>query len=336
MRTCYGYCAIVLRAAAHIPRERDFMTDTVAAKSAIRWLPLLLLVLLGALWGANPVFSKALALNGVSPLGVVFWQTFGAGILLLVVCLIRRTPLRFGAKYLIYYMFMGIVGIDVSYVVLVFAVERLSAGYVSVLVLFSPMLTYVIALLLRMEKVVALRAFGIVVGFAGAGVLVIPEGSLPSPDLLPVALIAFITPLGYAAANVFADLARPADADNVVLAMGTMFAAALGTLIAGLIHGSFYPAWQNFGDTEALLIFFATSTAAAFLLFYVIIVMAGAVYLGQVGYLVTLFGVGWGMLFFGETQSAWLWAAVALVAVGVAMVNFGKPKPEPDAGEPQA
>ena len=301
------------------------MTDAVGAKSAIRWLPLLLLVLLGALWGANPVFSKALALDGVSPLGVVFWQTFGAGILLLVVCLIRRTPLRFDAKHLIYFAFMGIVGIDVSYVVLVFAVERLSAGYVSVLVLFSPMFTYLFALLMRMEKVVALRAVGIVIGFAGAGVLVIPEGSLPSPELLPVALIAFITPLGYAAANIFADIARPAKSDTVALAMGTMFAAALGTLIAGLIDGGFYPAWQNFGNTEALLMLFAASTATAFLIFYAIIVMAGAVYLGQVGYLVTLFGVGWGILFFGETQSAWLWVAVALVAVGVALVNFGKP-----------
>ena len=307
------------------------MSDAVTAKSAIRWLPLLLLVLLGALWGANPVFSKALALDGVSPLGVVFWQTFGAGILLLVVCLVRRTPLRFDVKHLIYFAFMGIVGIDVSYVALVFAVERLSAGYVSVLVLFSPMLTYVIALILRMEKVVMLRALGIIVGFAGAGVLVIPEGSLPSPDLLPVALIAFITPLGYAAANVFADVARPAEADNVALAMGTMFAAALGTLIVGLIDGSFYPAWQNFGDTGALFVGFAFATAAAFLLFYAIIVMAGAVYLGQVGYLVTLFGVGWGILFFGETQGAWLWVAVALVAVGVALVNFGKPKSTADA-----
>ena len=55
--------------------------------------------------------------------------------------------------------------------------------------------------------------------------------------------------------------------------------------------------------------------------------MAGAVYLGQVGYLVTLFGVLWGVLFFGETPSAWLWVAVVLVATGVALVNLGKPKP---------
>lgn len=302
------------------------MTDVTADKPAFRWLPLFLLVALGALWGGNPAFSKALAVQGLSPFAVVFWQTFGAGVLLLVICLVRRTSLRFRVKHLIYFAFMGIVGIDVSYVTLVFTAERLSASYASVLILFSPMLTYSIALILRMERVVALRAVGIAVGLAGASVLVLPEGSLPSRDLLPVALLGFITPLGYAAANVYAEIARPPDTDNVVLAMGTMFAAALGTLVAGLIDNSFYPAWQSFGRVEIMLGFFALANAAAFLAFYTIIIMAGAVFVGQGGYLVTLFGVCWGILFLGEQPSAWLWLAALLVAVGVALVNFGRPK----------
>ena len=303
------------------------MTDITVAKQSIRWLPLLLLVVLGALWGGNPSFSKALAIAGVSPYSVVFWQTLGAGTLLLLVCLVRRTSLRFGTKHLIYFIVMGIVGIDVSYSMLVFTVERLSAGYASVLILFSPMLTYVIALFFRMERVVMIRAVGIAIGLVGAGVLVFPEGSLPSRDLLPFALLAFIIPLGYAMSNIIAELARPADSDNVALAMGTMFAAALGALVAGLIDNSVYPAWQSFGHVETVLAFFALTTAVAFLTFYAVITMAGAVYLGQAGYLVTLFGVGWGVLFFGEEPSAWLLLAVVLVAAGVALVNFGKPKP---------
>ena len=302
------------------------MTDVATAKPTFRWLPLLLLVVLGALWGGNPSFSKALAIAGLSPFAVVFWQTLGAGILLLLVCLARRTPLRFGIKHLIYFIFMGIVGIDVAYVTLVFAVERLSASFVSVLVLFSPMLTYAIALMLQMEKFVAIRALGIAIGLAGAGVMVLPDGILPSRDLLPVALLAFIIPLGYAAANVYAEYARPPDTDSVALAMGTMFAAALGTLVAGLIDNSFYPVWASFGHTEIVLAFFALTSAVAFLIFYAIIIMSGAVYLGQAGYLVTLFGVCWGIMFFGEKPSAWLGLAALLVAAGVALVNLGKPK----------
>lgn len=303
------------------------MTDVSDGKTAFRWQPLLLLVVLGALWGGNPSFSKELAIAGVSPLAVVFWQAFGAGIILLLICLVRRTSLLFGRKHLIYFVFIGLFGIDVPYVTLVYTVKQLSAGYVSVLILFSPMLTYLLALAMRMEQVVMIRAIGIVIGLAGAGVLVLPDGSLPSRDLLPVALLAFITPLGYATANVFAEFARPANTDNVALAMGTMFAAALGTLILLPFDHSFYPAWESFGHIEVVLLLFAFATAVAFLIFYAIIMMAGAVYLGQVGYLTTLFGVGWGVLFFNENPSAWLWLAAGLVAIGVGMVNLGKPKP---------
>ena len=300
------------------------MTDTSIRKKMFRWTPLLLLIVLGALWGGNPSFSKGLAIAGVSPFSVVFWQTLGAGLILLIVCLVRRTKLRFGAKHLIYFGFMGIVGIDVSYAILVYTVEHLSVGYVSVLILFSPLLTYTIALMFRMEPIVKSRAAGIVIGLAGAAVLVVPEGSLPSRDLLPLALLAFITPLGYAAANVFADLARPPNSDNVALAMGTMFAAALGALIGSLLDDSFYPIWESIGHTESLLAFFALSTSVAFLIFYAIIKMSGAVYLGQVGYLGTVFGVCWGILFFAEKPSVWLWLAAILVAIGVGLVNLGK------------
>lgn len=298
-----------------------------ASGGTIRWLPLFLLLALGAIWGGNPAFSKALVTDGISPAAVVFWQTLGAGVLLSIVCLFRRTPIRLGRRAIIYYLVIGIVGIDLAYIMLVFSVRHLTVGYVSVLVLFSPLLTYVFAILLRLERINLLRGLGILVGFAGAGVLVIPEGSLPSPELLGVALLAFIVPAGYATANIYAEWGRPAEADNVALAAGTMFAAAGGALIVSLVDGSFHPVWEDFGRREVILFGFSLATAVAFLIFYLIIALAGAVYLGQVGYLVTLFGVGWGVLFFGETVPVMLWVAIAIVAVGVGMVNLGKKTP---------
>jgi drug/metabolite transporter (DMT)-like permease len=303
------------------------MKDSAPAGGAIKWLPLFLLLVLGAIWGGNPSFSKTLVTSGISPAGIVFWQTLGAGVLLSIVCIVRRTPIKLNRRAIIYYLVIGVIGIDVAYIMLVFSVRHLTVGYVSVLVLFSPLLTYVFAILLRIERVNLLRGLGIVVGFAGAAVLVVPDGSLPSPDLLGLALLSFIVPAGYATANIFAEWGRPADADNVSLAAGTMFAAASGALIVTLIAGNFHPVWADFGQREVILFGFSLATAAAFLIFYLIISLAGAVYLGQVGYIVTLTGVGWGVLFFGETVSVWLWVAIAIVGVGVGMVNLGKKKP---------
>lgn len=295
-----------------------------------RWLPLGLLLLLGTVWGGNASFSKALVADGISPASVVFWQTLGAGILLTCICCLRRTPPPRSAKAIAYYFAIGVVGIDIPYIAIVYVVHGLSAGYMSVVILFAPLMTYVFALLLRLERVQAMRLTGIIVGFAGAGALVIPQGSLPSAELLPLALLAFIVPASYGVSNAYAELGRPAGADNVALVTGTMFAAALGALVAALVDASFHPIWADFSKRDVILLLYALSMAVAYFMFYKIIALAGAVYLGQVGYIVTLTGVGWGVLFFGETTTLWLWIAIVIVGIGVALVNFGKRAPAPE------
>ena len=296
-------------------------------KAGIRWAPLLMLVALGMLWGGNPAFSKALGQAGIGPFGVVFWQTFSAGVILLPVCLLRRQKISLDRRSLAYYAFIGGFGIGIPYGALVLVVAHVTTGFVSVLVVLSPLLTYIFTIVMRLERISPLRAIGIALGFAGVAILVLPEGSLPSPEALPYALLALVIPTGYAAANVYAEWGRPADTGNEALACGTMFAAALMMAVLGLLDGSFDPAWTRLDQSGLILLGYGVSTVAAFLLFYAIVAAAGAVYLGQVGYLVTLAGIGWGVLLFGERHHPSLWLAVAVVFAGVALVNFGKRRP---------
>ena len=44
-------------------------------------------------------------------------------------------------------------------------------------------------------------------------------------------------------------------------------------------------------------------------------------FLSQVAYVVTVAGIGWGMLAFGERLNAWIGVAVLLIFAGVALVN---------------
>ncbi len=309
------------------------MSMRATAEGSSRWLPLVLLLLLGAVFGGNPSFSKALVTNGISPASIIFWQTFVAGIILASTCLIRRTPVPRDVRAITYYFFMGLIGLDLPFIAIVHVVQRLSAGYMSVVILLAPLMTYVFAIMFRIERLQVMRALGIIVGFTGAGVLVIPQGSLPSPDLLPLALLAFIVPASYGLSNVYAELSRPAGADNVALVTGTMFAAALGAVIVILVDNSFHPIWAGFGWRDVILLLYALSTAVGFLMFYIVIELAGAVYLGQAGYIVTLTGVGWGVLFFDEVTTFWLWVAIVIVGIGVALVNFGTRIADPESDQ---
>jgi drug/metabolite transporter (DMT)-like permease len=304
------------------------MSDTVAG---IRWLPLVMLVGLGALWGANPSFSKAIVAEGVSPPSIVFWQTLGAGVILLLACTLRGIRVPVDRRALIYYAFIGWICIDLAYMTVIMVVRHIPVGTLAVITVLSPLLTYVFAIVMRLERPQILRVSGILVGLVGVGFLVLPRGSLPSPEAIPWALFALLVPTCFAVGNIFAELGRPKGADGMGLAAGTMLFAAFGGAGIALLNGSFHQAWVAPGYAELLLIGFAVATAVAFLLFQGIVVRAGAVYLGQTGYVVALATIGWGVLFFDETHSKWLWIAAAIVFAGVAMVNFAPRATAPEA-----
>ena len=295
-----------------------------AIAPGVRLLPLAMLVVLGACWGGNPNFGKALGLVGVHPFAVVFWQTGIAGIIILAVCAARRLSMPLDWPHLRFCAFMGIVTIALPYALMVHVASAISAGYMAVIVLLSPVLTYLMALAIGIERFVLLRAGGIAVGVAGAALMVLPHGSLPSPELIGVALAGFLVPLGYAVANIYAEVRRPAGAASAPLAAGTMLTGCAATLVLSLATGNFAPVWQDPAGAGALVLAYGVVTAIAYLLYFGIIALAGAVYLAQAGFLVALFGILWGVLFLAEQHSNWMWAAVALVAAGVALVNLGK------------
>jgi len=294
-------------------------------------LPIALLLALGSLWSLSPAFTKFLALEGIPPMGVVFWQTLIAGTGLLAICRFRRVAIAVDRRHVTYYAVMGAVGIALPNSNMVFVVGHIPAGLMSVIIVTAPVITYAVAVAIRLELLDLRRAGGVALGFVGAAVLVLPRGSLPAPEMLPFALLAFITPLAWALTNVYAETARPHGTDSMVLAMGTMFAAALTSLVAALASGSFHPIWRDFAIGNQALVGYGLITILTFFLYFTVVSLSGAVYLAQVGYITTLMGLGWGAWFYGEEPSAWVWLAVVLVFGGVALVNLGKGG-RPDAG----
>ena len=58
---------------------------------------------------------------------------------------------------------------------------------------------------------------------------------------------------------------------------------------------------------------------------------AGAVFAAQVSYLVTAFGVIWAKFLLNETYSAWIWLAMAVIFVGLFLVQ---PRPKTALARP--
>ena len=65
----------------------------------------------------------------------------------------------------------------------------------------------------------------------------------------------------------------------------------------------------------------AVINATAYSAFVACIAVAGPLFASQVGYVVTLAGVFWGIAIFGETHSAWVWASLVTMLFGLMLVS---------------
>lgn len=279
------------------------------------------LLLLGTMWGGSFSLAKIAVSTGGHPFGVAMWQGFGGGAVLLVVGLLRGRPPPLSARYVLFYIVTGAAGIALPSAAFYAAATHLPAGILSMLVTTVPMMTYALALSLSMEQMTARRLVGLTLGLAGVWLILGPEANLPGEDGLFWALVALIAPICYAVNNIIGARFRPIDADSLALAAGMLLSSGLLLGGAALATGNTYsvlPPWDVTHLAIALLILIATF---AHFLFFVILNRAGPVFFSQVAYVVTIAGVLWGMLLFGETHGAWIWLSLVLLLAGVALVN---------------
>jgi drug/metabolite transporter (DMT)-like permease len=238
-----------------------------------------------------------------------------------VACRLGRRPIPLSTPYLRYYATCGLLGSALPTSNMFLVVQHIPAGLMAVVIATAPLLTYLFALLFRVEVLSLARAAGIGLGFAGSLLIVVPERSLPDPALAPWVALAFLTPALYALNSVYAARKAPAGSDSLTLAAGMLMGAGVLLAPAVVVSGSFFPLWSAAALDAGLVLLHLFGAALAFVLFFVLLRLSGPVYFSQVAYLVTLWGVGLGMLFLGERHSPWVWLSLVLIFAGLALVN---------------
>lgn len=301
-------------------------------------LPWLVLLFLGTVWGLSFSLARIATLAGGTPFGITVWQSVVGGVILLAYTRARGRPLPLSARHLRIYVIVALLGASLPNSLFYFAAPHVQAGVLSITVALIPIITYGITMLCGFERLSALRISGVVFGGVAIGLLVLPESSLPSPAAIPWVLLACGSAVCYAAENVY--LSRPALADigPVRTATGMNIMAAVITLPLALVTDQMFLPAMPFGTLEWTIVALGVITAVAYTMFIMVINIAGPVFASQTGYLVTLGGVVWGMVLFGETHSPWVWASVATMILGLALVTPRKkeasadPLPETPAG----
>ncbi len=298
--------------------DQSYPSNRIAsAGGASNWV---LLIAAGFTWGATYSLAKIATQSNIHPLALNFWQAVvGLGALLLYTAM-RRRRLPLSRQHVVFYFIAGILGTIIPGVLYFVAARELPAGILAITIATVPMLTLVVSRALGSERLTATRLIGIMLGAVGILFILVPDTSLPDATAAPFVLLAVFCALCYAIENVYIDFRMPTG-EALTILCGMMAVASLIMLPIVIGFDVFWwPQWP-LGAIEWSIVGMALINAFAYGTFVHLVNTAGPVFASQTAYVVTLSGVAWGMLLFGESHSHWVVAATACMMVGLALVR---------------
>lgn len=278
-------------------------------------------LVLAGIWGASFLFIKV-ALEGLSPLQIVYGRMLAGASVMAAVVLLGRHRLPRSPRMWLDLAFMSVVANIVPFFLFAFAEEHITSGLAGVLNGTTPLFTLAFAVAaLPEERMSAARAAGFVVGFLGVVLVVGPwdQNPLTSSVVGQVACLGaaacygvafvytrrYITPRGHA----------PEVLAGAQLGVGTLLLTAAFPLVARepvvltpLVAGS-------------VLALGGLGTGIAYLLFYRLIHRTGATTASMVTYVIPVVAVVLGVAVLSEPVTWNLFAGAAVVILGVAIAD---------------
>lgn len=279
------------------------------------------LAAVGVAWGLTMPFSKIVVSAGYRHFGIIFWQLVICTAILLAALAILRRPLPMTPAALRRYVFVALFGTILPNAGSYIAQEAIPAGLISVCFALIPMFALPLALAAGVERAEPLRLMGLVAGLLGVLLIVVPDASLPDRAALPYLALGLGAAVCYAVEGVGLGKFGTAGLDPVQILAG---ASAVGLVLAlplAILTGSWITPGQGGVAIDVTLFAISAIHIGCYAGYIWIVGKGGAVFASQVSYLVTGSAVFWSMVILGERYSLWVWLAIAVVFLGLILVQ---------------
>jgi len=284
--------------------------------------PIILLAIGGACLGSFPPLSKLGLQNGIPPISYMFYAAAGAGLaLLLWTSLFDKAPLL-SFWFLRYYVIAALTTFVVPSLATVIIVGEIGAGLVAISFTLVPVLTYIFAVLLKLERFARLRALGVIFGLAGAIIIYFPQTNTEGSSVSYWLIAALIIPLSLATGGIFRTMAWPETAAPMQLAAGMLITSALLLFPAVLWAGEAYWPFRFQTATDWIILFQILTAFLSYLILFEIQKSQGVVFQSLLGYVSTMTGVFVGYFLYKEHFPLIVWIALLLMLLGMAFVNY--------------
>jgi drug/metabolite transporter (DMT)-like permease len=277
----------------------------------------LLLLALGAIWGASYLFIK-IGLRDLSPSMVAFLRIALAALVLLPVAASRGalSGIRSRIPWL---ALLGAVQVAGPFVLISAGEEEIPSSLAWILVASAPLFTALLAIWIdHQERSQGLRLGGVLIGFGGVALLL---GLDLSGSALLGGLAVVLASLGYAIGG-FIVKHRLVGLAPLGMSAAVMAVSAIFLLPPALLTAP--QAAPALGPAAAVFALGVLGTGIAFVIFYGLIASIGPARAFLVTYLAPGFAVVYGALLLSEQVTVGTWAGLALILSGSWLAAEGR------------
>ena len=283
----------------------------------IAWVSM---VYLGLTFGLSFSIVKIILTEIESPIVILFWQSCFSSFLLFASSVFSLNSLKdifinFGAL-----IWLACFGVIIPNFILYLSATHLSAGTISILLALIPFCAYIMALILRIERIDFLRLFGVILGFIAILFLAFPGNANDKVHLNNWIIIGLLVPILIGATNIFLASKRFKKVKPAHIAFGIN---SISTILLSLMLPSNANIWFFLNSPKFFFFIFLLSFIGSigFIIFIKLVKNHGPVFASQVNYLVTIFGVMWGYIIFLEVHSMRFWVSLLLIIFGLFLVR---------------
>jgi drug/metabolite transporter (DMT)-like permease len=292
------------------------------AKSAPPLSEIVLLVLLGLLWGSPYALTK-IALVTIPPMTLAAGRVILAAAFLWIVVWMTGAKIPWRAQLIPRLFIQGILACVVPYTLITFGQQSVDSALAAILNSTTPLFAFLITLAgVRHEEIRAGSLFGVVVGLGGI-VMIAGVDAFTGIGKSALGQAAILLATASSAFSVIY-ARRLADTPPSVVAAGMLTAAAI--VLVPLCFVTEHPssAAPSWAALAALAVNGIAATALGFLIYFRIVRTIGSVGTASVGYLKPVVGVLVGCLVMGEHLTWTVATGLVTTCIGVAAINYGK------------
>lgn len=275
----------------------------------------ILLFTLSIVWGGSFYFiEKALVYFTFEQ--TVFFRVFFASLFILIVLLIKKIKIIFDIKLWFMFLIMGIMNNVIPFLSITYAQESITASLASLFNATTPIFTAFFAhFLTKDEKLSFLKTIGILIGFIGMIILLLPKGF---GNFETVGIFAILGAISYAFAGIFGKKLKEYNPIFNVFGMLSISSIIMYCLFFSSINSLEINSYYVFKDLILLAI---VSTSIAYIIYFRLLFSVGAVKLLLVTYLIPISASILGIFLLDEKFTINMILGAGVIFVSLWLIN---------------